>query len=215
VTEERNRRPGLHARLAILALALAGLGVFAEPRPGPIVAVDTAELALDAASQVDSVAPPELADWILERRADFRLIDTRSEADYAEYHVPLAEHVPLPALSGDVLARNERIVLYGADEMRSAQAWLLLRARGHKAVYWLEGGLDGWKREVLFPQLPEEPAPGERERVARAREVSLHFGGQPRGGGASDADLSAAPMPEPPAASAAVSTPKKKKKGGC
>jgi len=216
MTGERSSCPSLHGGLAILALALGGLAVFAEPRPGPIVTVDTAELALDATHRSDSVAPPELADWILEGRADFRVIDTRSEAAYAEYHVPLAEHLPLPSLSRNVLARNEPVVLYGADEMRSAQAWLLLRARGHKAVYWLEGGLDGWKREVLYPQLPDDPAPGEREQVARAREVSLHFGGQPRGGSAAEGDLSMAALPEAPAAPVAVATPKKKKKkGGC
>jgi len=216
MNDERPIHRRLHFRLAVVALALAGLALFAEPHPGSLVAVDTAALALDAAREGDSVAPSELADWILQERADFRLIDTRSDAAYAEYHVPLAENVPLPALSGDALARNERIVLYGTDEMRSAQAWLLLRARSHKAVYWLEGGLDGWKRDVLFPQLPEDPAPHEQERVARAREVSLHFGGQPRGGSAAGGDLSLAALPGAPVAPVAVAAPKKqKKKGGC
>lgn len=215
MSEARRGRLGLHGRLAILALALAGLGLFARPQPGRVVGIDTTALALDATHESDSLAPAELADWIIEGRADFRLIDARDAAAYAGYHVPLAENLPLTALTGDALLRNETVVLYAADEMRTAQAWLLLKARGQKAVYWLEGGLEGWKDEVLFPRLPDEPAAGERDRVARAREVSLRFGGKPRGGDAADEDLAAAALPEAPPAPPPAAARPKKKKGGC
>ncbi|NJL28329.1 MAG: rhodanese-like domain-containing protein, partial [Thermoanaerobaculia bacterium] len=154
--------------LAIVALALGGLAVFGDPYGGGRVSVDTQELATIVEREVDHVSPAELADWIVAQRADYRLIDLRTPAEYAEYHVPGAENAAITELADHGLARNEKIVLYSEGGIHSAQAWFLLRAKGYKGVYILLGGLEAWKDDVLFPAAPGEGDAAGRERFARA-----------------------------------------------
>ena len=164
-------------RLALLAVVL-GLGALAigTPRGGKIV-LDERELAAIVEGELDHVTPDELADWIVAGRQDFRLIDLRTAAEYAEYHIPQAENVAITALADSDLARNEKIVLYSAEGIHSAQAWLLLRAQGYEGVYTVLGGLEGWKDEVLFPVLPADAVPRDRAQFERAAALAQFFGG--------------------------------------
>lgn len=219
-------------KLALLALAL-GLGalVIGGPRAGKIV-LDERELAAIVEGELDHVTPDELADWIVAGRQDFRLIDLRTEAEYAEYHIPLAERLAITALADADLARNEKIVLYSAEGIHSAQAWLLLKAKKFPAVYILLGGLKQWTEQVVFPESPAGSAtPAERIDFARAAERARYFGGAPRAatvpGGALVAGAPIAPVAPvapmvavppkvaPPSASRPAGAAVKKKKEGC
>ena len=135
-----------------MALGLGAL-VLGGPQPGKIV-LDERELAAIVEGELDHVTPDELADWIVAGRQDFRLIDLRTAAEYAEYHIPQAENLAITALVDSDLARNEKIVLYSAEGIHSAQAWFLLKAKKFPAVYILLGGLKQWTEQVVFPESP-------------------------------------------------------------
>jgi len=213
----------LNARLALVAFVLGAVAIAASPAPGGSVRLDAADLAAIVSREADHVTPRELADWIIQGRADYRLIDLRDEAAFKAYFIPTAEHVPLARLAEYPWGRNERLVLYSDGGIHAAQAWFLLKARGFKGVYTLRGGLDAWKDEILFPRLPEHPAPAEVESLERLTAISRHFGGTPRVGGPADAaggSLAALPMPEmprvvAPAGGLGTKTPARKKKEGC
>ena len=147
--------------------------------------------------EVDHVKPAELAAWIVEGRTDYRLLDLRSEAEFAAYHVPTAENVPVSALPDFPLLPREKVVLYSEGGIHAAQAWFLLRAQGHTAVYTVLGGLDGWKDEVLFPEMPADASPQELARFERTAAVARFFGGTPRT--ASDAAAATDGGPQMPA----------------
>jgi rhodanese-related sulfurtransferase len=204
----------LNHKLAVAALVLGALAVAGDPYGGGQVTVDNRELARIVQDEVDHVTAPQLADWILAGRSDVRILDLRDEASYAAYHVPGAERVPITELADYPLYRNEPIVLYSDGGIHSAQGWFLLRAEGYAGASILLGGLDAWKDEVLFPVVTDDLEPAV---AARLREVSEHFGGQPRGAGAANDDatyempevaMPAAPVAPPPSA-------KRKKKEGC
>jgi len=206
-------------KLAALALALGALALLSQPHRGPFVKLDARALASVVEGQVDHVTAPELAAWIVEGRADYRLLDLRTADEYAKYHIPTAENVPLAGLPDYPLLRNEKVVLYSEGGIHSAQAWMLLRAQGYTAVYMVLGGLDAWQDEVLFPTLPADAGPQERARFERSAQVARFFGGQARTGG--DAAASAAPveLPKltapPPMPGPATPVARKKKKEGC
>jgi rhodanese-related sulfurtransferase len=208
----------LNHKLAALALALGAVALFSEPHRGPFVKLDARELARVVEQEVDHVTPAELAGWIVEGRADYRLLDLRSGAEYAQYHIPTAENVTLSALPDYPLLGNEKIVLYSEGGIHAAQGWLLLRAQGYAGVYTVLGGLDGWQDEVLFPSLPADAGAAERARFERAAALAQFFGGQARVGDGEAAparvDLPklAAPAPAP---GAATPVTKRKKKEGC
>lgn len=211
--------------LAALALVLGMLALIGSPTTGHTVRVDTQELAAIVSSEVDHVAPGELAGWIIRGATDYRLVDLRAPAAFETYHIPTAENVPIAALPDYGLARNEKIVLYSDGGIHSAQAWFLLRAQRYPGVYILSGGLDAWKDEVMFPVAPSNPTPREAADFERAAQVARFFGGTPRaagtGGGEPQALVPAptaaqpqvAPPKGPPAGK--VAAPAKKKREGC
>ena len=186
---------GINRALALLALLLGVGALFAQVSPGRTLTVHEVELLTASARAEDHVPPAELAGWIVEGRADYRLNDLRDEAAFEDYHCPTAENVPLTALPVYGLLRNEKIVLYADGDLPAAQAWLLLKGRGYQGVYTLQGGLDAWKDQVLFPMMPESPSPEEQARFEEAAHVAKLFGGQPRaaasGGDAQLLDMSA------------------------
>jgi rhodanese-related sulfurtransferase len=206
-------------KLAMLAVALGTLALLAQPHRGPFVKLDSRELASVVEAEVDHVAATELAAWIVEGRADYRLLDLRTEQEYATYHIPTAENVPLTGLADYPLLRNEKIVLYSEGGIHSAQAWMLLRAQGYGAVYMVLGGLDSWKDEVLFPSLPADAGPQARAQFQRSAQVAKFFGGQARVGGDAATPTASAELPKltapPPMPGPATPVAKKKKKEGC
>ena len=214
-------------KLALFAVAL-GLGalVIGTPRSGKVT-IDERELAAMVEGEVDHVTPDELADWIVAGRQDFRLIDLRTPAEFAEYHIPQAENRSITALADADLARNEKIVLYSAEGIHSAQAWFLLKAKKFLAVYILLGGLKQWTEQVVFPETPGEGATAaELIAFAGAAERARFFGGAPRAAAVAGAGAPAAlttpagsasvlPKVVPPPPSAPAGAAAKKKKEGC
>lgn len=170
----------LPRRLAAAALALGVIAMAGDPVRGHVVTIDTQELAHVVGTSADRVSAADLADWIVRGAADYRLVDLRDAAAYAEYHVPTAEHLPMTRLTDAGLARNEKIVLCSEDGLQAAQAWMLLRAQGYRGVYVLAGGLAAWRDEVVFPVAPSAPTPREAALFERAVQVARFFGGQPR-----------------------------------
>jgi rhodanese-related sulfurtransferase len=210
-------------KLAVMALVLGGIAVVAEPQRGHAVSISPKELALIVEKEVDHVTARDLARWIIEGRADYRILDLRDEKQYAEYHIPGAELVPLRALPDQSYSPAEKLVLYSDGGIHSAQAWFLLKARGARNAYMLLGGLDAWKSGVLFPTLVEAPTADQQKHNEELRNVAAHFGGQvmlPAAGGAPAmavaAPAVAMPKVEAPSAPAGgVAAAPKKRKEGC
>jgi len=217
----------LNQKLAVAAVALGAVALFAAPYPGSKVTLDARELALVVGTEADHVEAPELAAWIIESRADYRLVDLRTEGEFGRYHIPTAVNVPVNVLTDAGLGRQEKIILYSEGGIHSAQAWMLLRAQGYRSVYMLKGGLEEWKDQVLFPAVADNPTATERARDDRRRAVAAYFGGQFRSAAAVAAGASAMPgmalpqtadMPKvaaPPSPSGARPAGPKKKKDGC
>jgi rhodanese-related sulfurtransferase len=211
----------LNQKLGLVALGLGAIAVFANVAPGPTVEVNAKELLTGVARAGDHVTSRELAAWIIEGRADYRLVDIRDERAFAAYHIPGAVNVPLATVLDGALARTEKIVLYGDGGIHAAQAWMVLRGRGYRQVLTLLEGLDAWKEEVLFPVTPENPTPEQQAQFERSAHVARFFGGQPRAATAPGAEpmalpaAAAAPAVAPPTLPAGAGGGPKKKREGC
>ena len=116
--------------------------------------IDVAALARLVADQYDHVSAVELAAWIRARRPGLRIVDVRSAAEFAAYHIPGAEHVPLDGLVAARFAPDDTIVLYSEAGVHGAQAWVFLRALGHRHVVFLRDGLHEWLDDVVAPEAP-------------------------------------------------------------
>lgn len=210
----------LNRTLAIVAGVLGFFALFAgNPYPGATATINTKELAVLIQREADHVTVEELADWIIQGRSDYRLLDLRSEAEFQQYHIPTAVNVPLAALIDYPIARNENIILYSDGGIHAAQAWLLLKARKYRGAYVLKGGLEEWTEKILFPRIAENASPEERAAFEKRKEVSKFFGGSPQTGAAAEKASPQLAMPklDMPAAPGGTpaGAPKKKKKEGC
>ena len=185
----------LNQTLGLVAFLLGAVAVFAQVYPGRSVTLHETDLLTAAARADDHVSPTDLATWIIEGRADYRLIDLRDHDAFAEYHIPNAENLPLVSLAALDAAPGEKLVVYSSGDLHAAQAWMLLVGRGHRGATTLRGGIEGWKKDVLFPVRPEHPTSEEKAHFEKAAHVATVFGGQPRtsaaGSGAPAMDMSA------------------------
>jgi rhodanese-related sulfurtransferase len=192
----------LNQRLALLAFVLGLAAIGATPARGDRVSLDARQMARLVADGSGRVPARTLADWIIQGRSDFRLIDVRSpEAFAAGPRIPTAENVPVEALIDAGLAREDTLVLVGADDVAVAQAWFLLEASGYKGASIVDGGLRAWRDQVVYPRVDGA------DPVLRAKlvSVSAHFGGAPRTGGDAGAQYEA---PDTAKAQAASAVPK-------
>ena len=210
-----------------LALGLLAFGLVAavggDPYRGSHTTIDTKDLALRAAKGADSIQATDLANWIIQGRNDYKLVDLRAEKDFAAYHIPSAENVPLASLTPDFAAHNEKIILCSDSGTEAAKAWFLLEAQGYRFVYSLDGGMRAWQDTVLFPK----KSTGTDEAVSEKQaQVARYFGGAQQAEGAA-ASMAPAPLLPTPVTqvpqTAPVTTgtkpqagpPARKKKEGC
>jgi len=78
-----------------------------------------------------------------------KLIDVRTEAEYAQAKIEGSTHIPLHMLPLKVqeLRNGEPVVFYCRSGARSAQACAWLMSQGIENVYNLAGGIMGWARD--------------------------------------------------------------------
>jgi rhodanese-related sulfurtransferase len=177
------------------AAALAGaLAPFART-PVRRARIDVAELARAVAEQDDHVSAIELAAWLHARRPKLRVIDVRTASEYAAYHIPGAEHVPLEALATTRFAADETIVLYSELGVHGGQAWVFLRALGHRRVVFLRNGLHEWLDDVMSPTIAADAPADAQAAFDQVSELSRWFGGTPRRVGPPPADDASAAAP--------------------
>jgi rhodanese-related sulfurtransferase len=94
-------------------------------------------------------SPAEILQLMKDPRVIVELIDVRSEADFNQFHVLDAIHIPLAKVldSADSLQAkpaNTVFVLMSNDETAATEAWRLLVAESVPNVYILAGGVNNW-----------------------------------------------------------------------
>jgi adenylyltransferase/sulfurtransferase len=86
----------------------------------------------------------------IDAREPFRLLDVREIFEHEIARIDGAKLIPLREIGGraEELPREEQIIVHCHSGKRSAQAVRLLRERGFRNVYNLEGGIDAWSSEI-------------------------------------------------------------------
>jgi rhodanese-related sulfurtransferase len=125
----------------------------------------------------------DVARWLRAQRADLEIVDLRASSAYEDFHLPgavnhtLAETVTLRPTGARTL------VVYAEPGPKAAQAWLVLRSRGHERVYYLERGVGDWLDGIVGPVLPDSATAAEQAAWPALSELSRYFGGLPTRGG--------------------------------
>lgn len=171
------------SKLGWFALVLGFFAVFAgSPYNNVKVSMNAKDLSLIAQKDADNVSVQNVANWIIKGNYDFRIIDTRSPKEFAEYHIPMAQNIQLSQLLNQNFYPTDKLVLYSDNNEKAAEGWFLLKAKNFKSVYILKGGMNEWKNKILFPKLPTNPTPVQMISFNKIKEVSKFFGGTPQTG---------------------------------
>ena len=171
----------------ILLIAFAALLAACGQPPAPAGQVSFVDVAQAAARQEDRVSVEQLAEWLIEEREDFVLIDVRSRDEYAKakiqdaQNIPLAELVASKTIAG--LPVDRKVVVYSNGSENAAKATTMLRLAGFDA-HLVTGGYNAWHERILNPDIPAEELDGESPQVSAQRAYSCYFVGDRGDGGA-------------------------------
>jgi phage shock protein E len=170
--------------LIMIAATVAACGQ--PPEPG--TRVSFMDVAQSAARQEDRVSVEQLAEWLIEERKDFVLIDVRSQEEYAQGKIHEARNIPLAELVTDEtiagLPSDRKVVVYSNGSENAAKASTMLRLAGFEA-HLVTGGYNAWHERILNPDIPAEELDGENPQVSAQRAYACYFVGD-RGEGAAE-----------------------------
>jgi rhodanese-related sulfurtransferase len=119
--------------------------------------------------------PMVVADWIIQGRIDFFVIDLRQAEAFRKGHLPGAINLTPEELARPGTLRQlpdyKKLVFYGAEDQQ-ARVLTPMFARGLH-VLTLEGGYEGWQREVMTRPANLTSADGPKREA-----VSKYFRGE-------------------------------------
>jgi rhodanese-related sulfurtransferase len=143
--------------------------------------VGLVDIAQAAARQDDRTSAEDLAGWLVEGRADFKLIDVRMPEDFESGSIGNAENIPIAQLvTPDVLSRlptDRMVIVYSNGSENAAKATVMLRLSGIDA-HLLTGGYNAWHERILNPDISAEELAGESLQVSTQRAYSCYFVGE-------------------------------------
>lgn len=146
------RRAGVKAVASVEGGMLAwNLDVRGEERVVATERATNTENLSEAIQRVNGL-PEVSAAWVHENLGRFRLVDIREPAELAEHgRVAQAEHIPMQAFVAGVgeLDKEAPLVVMCASGGRSGRVVTALVSMGFQAVASLEGGLFGWRGQLL------------------------------------------------------------------
>ena len=155
------------------------------PEAGP--GVTFTDVAQSAARAEDRVSVEQLAEWLIEERKDFVLIDVRPQDDFLQGKIHEAQNIPLAELVMSetiaTLPTDRKVIVYSNGSENAAKASTMLRLAGLDA-HLVTGGYNAWHQRILNPDISAEELDGESPQVSAQRAYSCYFVGDRGEGGA-------------------------------
>ncbi|GET20233.1 hypothetical protein JCM18694_04790 [Prolixibacter denitrificans] len=155
-----------------------------------------------------------VADMLIQKDPSMVLIDVRSKDEFDAYHIPGAINIPIDNILADDWAgyfdqMAKMNVLYSNGNSKATEAWMLLRQKGYKSNYVMQGGMNYWAETIMNPEKPASTSPDDEIAKYDFRKAA---GGVLGGGAIAPAKTQvSAPAPAP-----VPKRPKKKRAaGGC
>jgi rhodanese-related sulfurtransferase len=168
----------VHLVLAISAAALGCTAAVSDLQP----ALNAKDLAAEIDSERDHISALDLAERIVHGDKTLSIFDLRSTAEFERFHIPSARRASIQELAQYPVQRDTTVVLYSEGGSHAAQAWVLLRVRGHRNVLFLREGIYEWISRVFEPRLAIDASAREKAEFEHAAELSRFFGGVPLAG---------------------------------
>ena len=98
--------------------------------------------------EVNNISPKQAKD-LMDKANDVFVLDVRTEEEYKEVHIKDAHLIPIKELEQNInkIPKDKKVVVHCASGKRSAKACEMLKDKGLKELYNLEGGINKWQAE--------------------------------------------------------------------
>ena len=126
----------------------------------------------------DEIAPLELAQWIRDRRPGVVVVDARPPEAMIQGRLPGARSTA--DFKPGIAAAAETIVVYADRQVHAGAVAALCNRSRSPRVLRLQGGLEAWNEEVLYPVIRADASARQRRAFTPRAQLSRYFGGSPR-----------------------------------
>jgi len=86
---------------------------------------------------------------LIDKEKDVFILDVRTQEEYNEAHIKGANLIPIQELEANInkIPKDKKVIVHCAKGKRSAKACEILKDKGLKELYNVEGGINQWKSE--------------------------------------------------------------------
>lgn len=93
---------------------------------------------------------------LIDKEKDVFILDVRTKEEYNEFHIKGANLIPIQELESNLnkIPKEKKVVVHCAKGKRSARACEILKDKGLKELYNIEGGINQWKSEGYSVEKP-------------------------------------------------------------
>ena len=153
----------------IITIVFIGLGLIIAAVPQNTThpyKISSDKLLEEINSGVQYVTPDYIADLLVNKDPDLRLIDVRNQNEFERYSLPDAINIPLNDILSDewkdIIDQDIKMnVFYSNGTPDAEKAWMVTRQLGYRNNYVLQGGLNYWTETILNPEAPSPASPDE------------------------------------------------------
>lgn len=109
-----------------------------------------------AQAAVKNISPGQARE-IIEKAKDVFILDVRTQEEYNEFHLKGANLIPIQELEQNIhkIPKDKIVIVHCAKGKRSAKACEILKDKGLKELYNVEGGINQWKAEGFPVEKPK------------------------------------------------------------
>ena len=125
--------------------------------------------------ELKQIGVHKLAEWIMQKKENMILIDLRTIEQFHKYHIPSNKTIHFSMIEEEQIT-GLTVIFYNNNEIDSFNL-NRIKAMNPAIIYALKGGIDNWRKFVLFPDLSYSSISDLESK--RLKQISNYFGGQP------------------------------------
>jgi rhodanese-related sulfurtransferase len=86
---------------------------------------------------------------LIGKQQDVFLLDIRTKEEHKEVHIKDAHLIPVQELEQNIdkIPKDRKVIVYCGSGMRNSKACKILKEKGYKELYNVEGGIKKWRAE--------------------------------------------------------------------
>lgn len=146
-----------HLRPIQVAVMFAGMTLFVNAIPGVLIQknIHAAEGNKKTQTEIKNISAKQARE-LIDNDKDVFILDVRTKDEYNEVHLKDAHLIPIQELEQNLnnIPRDKKVVVHCAAGKRSARACEILKDKGLKSLFNVEGGIRTWEAEGFPVEKP-------------------------------------------------------------